>query len=97
MPGNGSKIVSRIKISGFDFKQLDFEIDRLIVESSLDSASAKYLIFARQSIGDRIIEDDQLFGPDEIEIEFGLNVILNLLLETGEFLTDENNNPIEGI
>ena len=67
-PGNGAKIVSRINISGFDFKTLDFEIDRLIVESSLDSTTAKYLIFERQSIGDQIPEDNFLFGPDEVEL-----------------------------
>ena len=67
-PGNGAKIVSWINISGFDFKNLDFEIDRLIVESSLDSTTAKYLIFERQSIGDQIPEDNFLFGPDEVEL-----------------------------
>jgi Putative Ig domain len=70
LPGNGSKIVSRIKLSGFDFKMLDFEVDRLIVENSADSTSAKYLIFERQSISDHIPEDDILYGPDDVEINF---------------------------
>ena len=73
LPGNGAKIVSRIKISGFDFKMLDFEIDRLIVESSLDSASAKYLIFERQTIGEQIPEDELLYGPDEVLVTLGNN------------------------
>ena len=47
LPGQGSRIASRIRLSGFDFKLLDFEVDRVIVE---DSSSAKYLIFSNQSI-----------------------------------------------
>jgi hypothetical protein len=69
LPGYGAKIVSRIKLSGFDFKMINFDIDRLILENSLDSASAKYLIFARQTISDRIPEDDILFGPDEVTLQ----------------------------
>ena len=69
LPGFGAKIVSRIKLSGFDFKMINFDIDRLILENSLDSASAKYLIFARQTISDRIPEDDILFGPDEVTLQ----------------------------
>ena len=69
LPGFGAKIVSRIKLSGFDFKMINFDIDRLILENSLDSASAKYLIFARQTISDRTPEDDILFGPDEVTLQ----------------------------
>jgi hypothetical protein len=47
LPGQGARIASRIRLSGFDFKLLDFEVDRVIVE---DSSSAKYLIFSNQSI-----------------------------------------------
>jgi hypothetical protein len=50
LPGQGSRIASRIQLSGFDFKLLDFEVDRLIVQKSKDSSSAKYLIFSNQSI-----------------------------------------------
>lgn len=67
-PGEGSKIVSRIKLSNFDFKQFDFEVDRLIIENSLDNSTAKYLIFERQSLGDTIATDSYLFGPDEVEL-----------------------------
>lgn len=52
LPGQGARVVSRIKISGFDFKQLDFEIDRLIVESSIDNPTPRYLMFAKHSISD---------------------------------------------
>jgi hypothetical protein len=44
LPGQGDKIISRIKLSGFDFKLLNFEVDRLIVQESLDSTTAKYLM-----------------------------------------------------
>jgi hypothetical protein len=50
LPGQGARIASRIRLSGFDFKLLDFEVDRLIVQKSKDSSSAKYLIFSNQSI-----------------------------------------------
>jgi Putative Ig domain len=50
LPGQGARIASRIRLSGFDFKLLDFEVDRLILKKSKDSGSAKYLIFSNQSI-----------------------------------------------
>jgi len=50
LPGQGDRIISRIKLSKFDFKQLDFEIDRIIVESSTDSSSAKYLLLGQQTL-----------------------------------------------
>lgn len=69
LPGQGSRIVSRIKISGFDFKLLDFEIDRIIVQNSLDNSSAKYLIMERQALGDHIITDSYLYGVDETRLD----------------------------
>ena len=63
-PGEGDKIISRIKLSGFDFKQIDFEIDRIVVQNSLDNSSAKYLLFARQQITDVLETDQYLFGPE---------------------------------
>jgi len=50
LPGQGFKVIDRIKNSGFDFKQLNFEVDRLVVEDGPNSNSAKYLIFDRQSL-----------------------------------------------
>lgn len=64
LPGQGDKIISRIKLSGFDFKKLDFEIDRLIVQETADSSTAKYLLLERQSLGDSIASDKYLFGTD---------------------------------
>ena len=66
-PGYGSKIISRVRLSGFDFKQLDFEVDRLCVEDENDPESTKYLIFERQSLSQQIPTDDYLFGPDWAE------------------------------
>lgn len=64
LPGQGDKIISRIKLSKFDFKQLNFEVDRLIVQETADNSTAKYLLLERQSLGDRIATDQFLFGPD---------------------------------
>ena len=64
LPGQGDKIISRIKLSGFDFKLLDFEVDRLIVQETADSSTAKYLLLERQSLGDNIASDNYLFGTD---------------------------------
>lgn len=52
LPNKSSKITSRIKASGFDFKLLNFEIDRIVVQNTLDYDTAKYLIFPRSSITD---------------------------------------------
>ena len=77
LPGQGAKIVSRIKLSGFDFKQLSFEVDRIIVQSSLDNTTDKYLIFDRQALGDTIPEDNLLFGLDGIRLDESTNTPLN--------------------
>jgi len=64
LPGQGDKIISRIRLSQFDFKLYHFEIDRIIIENTQDHSSAKYLLLERQSINDPIATDDQLFGSD---------------------------------
>lgn len=69
LPGEGAKIKNRIKLKNFDFKQFDFEIDRLIVEKSSDNNTAKYLLFPRKSISDSIPEDKYLFGPEQIKLD----------------------------
>lgn len=83
LPGSGDRIISRIKLSNFDFGLLDFEVDRIIVENSADSDSAKYLILDRQSLSDTIETDDQLFGLDWAETP-----------ELTVRLDDENDSPI---
>lgn len=74
LPGQGSKIISRIKLSGFDFKLLDFEIDRIIIQGTQDSATTKYLLLQRQNIGDAISSDPIL--EEDIVWTFDDNVTL---------------------
>lgn len=69
LPGEGAKIVSRIKLSGFNFNQFNFEIDRLIVESARNTSSAKYLLFDRETISDVIADDQLLYGDDGVVLE----------------------------
>jgi hypothetical protein len=52
LPGAGTAFASRIRASKFDFKQLDFTVDRLVVENSLDNTTAKYLMFPHAVITD---------------------------------------------
>jgi hypothetical protein len=52
LPGNSSKVISRIKQNKFDFKQFDFDVDRIIVQNSLNEPTAKYLILSKQSLSD---------------------------------------------
>jgi hypothetical protein len=51
-PGRGESIVSRIKLNSFDFKQIDFESDRYLIDI-LDSVQEnKYLAFPQ--IGEKL-------------------------------------------
>lgn len=70
LPGQGQKIISRIKQSGFDLTQFDFEIDRIVVQDSLDNNSAKYLLLGRQAMGDLIDRDSYLIYPPDFELPF---------------------------
>lgn len=45
-PGTSSTIALNIKNSGFDFSQLDFEIDRYIIDSTTGKGEEQYLLFA---------------------------------------------------
>lgn len=82
LPGQADKIISRIKLSGFDFKQFHFEIDRIIIENTQDYSSAKYLLLERQSINDPVATDNQLFGSDYDEDTLTVR------------LDDDNGNPL---
>jgi len=84
LPGQADRIISRIKLSQFNFKQLDFEMDRIIVENSLDNTTAKYLLLERQSLSDHIQSDDYLFGSDFTSTWYELTVRLG----------DDNDDPI---
>jgi len=65
-PNNGIIVSKRIAASGFDFKLLDFEIDRLIVEDNLSSSGNKYLVFPKQNLQDNNLNSviSTLVGPD---------------------------------
>lgn len=77
LPGEGKKIISRIKLSEFDFRQFDFDIDRMIIDQSLDNSSAKYLLFPRTNIGDTIESDQILYVFDETALENEGNTPIN--------------------
>jgi hypothetical protein len=63
-PGKTKPILKKIAASGFKFNMIDFEIDRLIVENSLDNTDAKYLLFGRESISDTLATDPLLYQGD---------------------------------
>ena len=44
-PGQGSAILENIKNSGFDFGQIDYEIDRFLIDSTLGNGSTQFLKF----------------------------------------------------
>lgn len=50
LPGKGDTIVKRIKLANFDFKEINFEIDRLVVDDTVGNVGAKYLLFPKQDI-----------------------------------------------
>jgi hypothetical protein len=54
LPKQGSKILNRIRKSKFDFTQLDFDVDRIIVQDSIGSSAAKYVVFPNRTIMDSV-------------------------------------------
>lgn len=44
-PGKSESIVARIKLNGFDFKQIDFEADRYLIDTLDNQLENKYLAF----------------------------------------------------
>lgn len=69
LPGEGQKIISRIKLSNFNFAQFDIDIDRMIIADTLDSATAKYLLFPRNTITDQLDSDNIIYVFDESPLE----------------------------
>ena len=71
LPGKGDTIVKRIKLADFDFKNINFEIDRLVVEDSEGNSGAKYLLFPRQEItGTNLGESlSYIVGINETELQ----------------------------
>ena len=49
LPGKSATIIRKINENGFKFNTIDFEIDRIIVENSLEQEGAKYLLLNRSS------------------------------------------------
>ena len=49
-PGTADDIILNIKHSGFDFKVLDYTIDRYIIDSIEGSEVDKYLVFRNDRI-----------------------------------------------
>ena len=49
-PGNGASIIKKIKNTNFDFKMLNFEVDRIIVDKSANNSTPQYLMFPRKII-----------------------------------------------
>jgi hypothetical protein len=49
IPNESGKIISNIKRSGFDFKLIDFDIDRIAIDDTLDFDGTKYLLFGSSS------------------------------------------------
>lgn len=46
LPGTADEILLNIKNSGFDFKKIDFDIDRYIIERTNDNDNEQYILFA---------------------------------------------------
>jgi hypothetical protein len=67
VPGKGATIVEKIGIYGFKFNELDFTIDRLILQDNLTYSGAKYLMFpTKDSSGNNLGESLSYFNPDNI-------------------------------
>ena len=78
-PNYGFETMRRIQLSGFDFKVLDFEVDRLIIDQTFDYSGDKYLKFPimntdKNNVAARPL--NVLAGPD------------------GVIITDENGNEL---
>jgi hypothetical protein len=46
VPGKSTAIVENIKNSGFDFKTINYEIDRYIINTTLEDTGEKIILFA---------------------------------------------------
>ena len=47
-PGDGDYILENIENSGFDFSELDYEIDRLIVDATMENSQEQFIKFNSQ-------------------------------------------------
>jgi hypothetical protein len=71
LPGKGDTITKRIKLADFDFKDINFEIDRVVVDDTVGNTGAKYLLFPRQNvIGTNLGESlSYIVGINETELQ----------------------------
>lgn len=46
LPGTADRIISGIRTNNIDFRQFKFEIDRFVIENSLETGNEKYILFA---------------------------------------------------
>jgi hypothetical protein len=49
-PGTADAIITNIKFSGFDFKSIDYTVDRYIIDSVMGDTGDKYLVFKNDRI-----------------------------------------------
>ena len=66
-PGEGYAIKRKIELSGYDFKLIDFEVDRLIIDQTFDYSGDKYLKFPIKNVDD-VKPLNVLAGPDGVII-----------------------------
>jgi hypothetical protein len=50
LPGEADYIMLNIKYSKFDFKQIDFTVDRVIIDSVTGESGDKYIAFAAREV-----------------------------------------------
>jgi hypothetical protein len=50
LPGNSATIINRINNSGFNFKMINFDVDRITVLNISDNNTTKYLLFPNKEV-----------------------------------------------
>ena len=50
LPGNSAKILTRIKSTGFDFKQFNFDTDRIIIQNSLETNDSNWVLYTTTNV-----------------------------------------------
>ena len=50
IPGKSTTVINRINNSGFDFKMINFDVDRIIVLNTSDNNTTKYLLFPNKEV-----------------------------------------------
>ena len=68
-PGTADSIISRIKKSEFDFKLLDFEADRYLIDSIGGEIKDQYLAFPQRDIINKLPNPSPVF--EDIVVTFG--------------------------